>query len=127
VGLYEKKTIYRGADGGHVGLPIWVDFMKAALPGTPKEDFTAPAGMEWADIDRYTGLLATAATTDKVLHLAFKPGTVPKSGSDADTIKKIQEARAKAPSQPVEVRIWGRPKEVEQPKPVNLNTSDPNG
>ena len=127
VGLDEKKPIFRGADGAKVALPIWVDFMKAALPGTPKEDFTAPPGMEWADIDRYTGLLATAATTDKVLHLAFKPGTVPKSGSDADAIKTIQEARAKAPSQPVEIRIWGRPKEVEQPKPVDLNTSDPNG
>jgi len=127
VGLDEKKTIYRGADGGHVALPIWVDFMKVALPSTPKEDFTAPPGMEWADIDRYTGLLATAATTDTVLHLAFKPGTIPKSGSDADTIQKIKEARDKAPSQPVETRIWGRPKDLEQPKPVDLNASDPNG
>ncbi len=127
VGLDEKKTLYHGADGGHVALPIWVDFMKAALPTTPKEDFTAPPGMEWADIDDVTGLQATAATTGRVLHLAFKPGTVPKSGSDAAAIKKIQDARAKAPSQPVEIRMWGMPQQPEAPKPVDLAGSDPNG
>ncbi len=127
VGLDEKKTIYRGADGGKVALPIWVDFMKAALPTTPKEDFQAPEGMEWADIDRYTGLLATSATADKVLHLAFKPGTVPKSGSDAEAIQKVKEARDKAAAQPVENRVWGQPPKVEAPKPVDLNATDPNG
>ncbi len=128
VGLDEKKTLFKGADGAKVALPIWIDFMKAALPSTQKEDFTAPPGMEWADIDRYTGLLATAATTDTVLHLAFKPGTVPKSGSDAETIQKIREARAKAPTLPVEVHIWGAPRQVEPPpKPVDLNATDPNG
>lgn len=127
VGLDEKKTIFKGADGAKVALPIWIDFMKTALPTTgEKEDFLAPEGMEWADIDRYTGLLATSATTDRVLHLAFKPGTVPKSGSDAEAIQKVKEARDKAQSQPVENRVWGRPKPVEETKPVDLNASDPN-
>ncbi len=127
VGLDEKKTIFRGADGAKVALPIWVDFMKAALPTTPKEDFQTPEGMEWADIDRYTGLLATSATADKVLHLAFKPGTVPKSGSDAEAIQKVKEARDKAAVQPMENRVWGQPAKVEEPKPVDLNATDPNG
>lgn len=128
VGLDEKKTIFKGADGAKVALPIWIDFMKLALPTTQREDFQAPAGMEWADIDRYTGLLATSATTDRVLHLAFKPGTLPKSGSDADAIQKVKEARDKAAVQPVENRIWGRPKVVEEPiKPLDLNATDPNG
>jgi penicillin-binding protein 1A len=127
VGLDEKKTIFRGADGAKVALPIWIDFMKVALPTTQREEFQAPEGMEWADIDRYTGLLATSATADKVLHLAFKPGTVPKSGSDAEAIQKVKEARDKAAVQPVENRIWGRPPQVEEAKPVDLNASDPNG
>jgi penicillin-binding protein 1A len=126
VGLDEKKTIYRGADGAKAALPIWIDFMKAALPTTEKEDFKAPDGMEWADIDRYTGLLASSATTDRILHLAFKPGTVPKSPSDAETIQKIKDARAKAASQPQEVRLWGRPKTVEAPPPPSLEGTDPN-
>lgn len=126
VGLDEKKTIYRGADGAKLALPIWVDFMKVALPTTVREEFQAPEGMEWADIDRYTGLLATSATADKVLRLAFKPGTVPKSGSDAEAIKQVKEARDKAGALPVENRVWGRPKQVEEPKPLDLNASDPN-
>ncbi|WP_306591770.1 penicillin-binding protein 1A [Geothrix sp. 21YS21S-4] len=126
VGLDEKKTIFRGADGAKVAVPIWVDFMKVALPTTPKEEFQAPDGMEWADIDRYTGLLATSATTDRVLHLAFKPGTVPRSGSDADAIQKIREARAKAASQPLENRVWGRSQQVEETKPTDLSSTDPN-
>jgi len=127
VGLDEKKTIFRGADGAKVALPIWIDFMRVALPTTgEKEDFKAPEGMEWADIDRYTGLLATSATADRLLHLAFKPGTVPKSGSDAEAIQKVKEARDKAAAQPVENRVWGRPKVVEEPKPVDLNATDPN-
>jgi penicillin-binding protein 1A len=126
VGLDEKKTVYRGADGAKLALPIWIDFMKVALPTTPREEFQVPDGMEWADVDRYTGLLATSATTDKVIRLAFKPGTVPKSGSDAEAIQKVKEARDKANGQPVESRVWGRPKPVEEPKPVDLNASDPN-
>ncbi len=108
VGLDAKKTIFRGADGAKVALPIWVDFMKAALPSTPKEDFPAPEGMEWVDVDRYTGLIATSATqpTD-IVKLAFKPGTAPKDPSTGEAIQKIREARAKAPSQAVEVRAWG--------------------
>lgn len=127
VGLDEKKTIFRGADGAKVALPIWIDFMKVALPTTPKEDFQAPEGMEWADIDRFTGLLATSATVDKVLHLAFKPGTAPRSGSDAEAIQKVKEARDKAAVQPVENRVWGQPAKVEEPKPLDLNATDPNG
>jgi penicillin-binding protein 1A len=108
VGLDAKKTIFKGADGAKVALPIWIDFMKAALPSTPKEDFPVPEGMEWADIDRYTGLVATSATqaTDMV-HLAFKPGTVPKGASTGEAIQKIKEARDRAHSQPVENRAWG--------------------
>ena len=127
VGLDEKKTIFRGADGAKVALPIWIDFMRVALPTTEREEFVAPQGMEWADIDRFTGLQATAATTDKVLHLAFKPGTVPKSGSDAEAIKLIKEARDKAPALPPENIVRGLIKPVDEPKPVDLSGSDPNG
>ena len=117
VGLDAKKTIYRGADGAKVALPIWVDFMKVALPSTPKEEFPVPDGMEWADVDRYTGLVATSATqpTDLV-RLAFKPGTGPKAPSTGETIAAVREARAKARTQPVERRVWGA--DVPPPPPL---------
>ena len=129
VGLDEKKTIFRGADGAKVALPIWVDFMKVALPTTgEKEDFKAPEGMDWADIDNTTGLQATSATTERVLKLAFKPGTAPKSGSDAEAIQKVKDARAKAAAQPQEIRLFGGAGKVavEEPKKPDLNATDPN-
>jgi len=131
VGLDERKTIYRGADGAKVALPIWVDFMKAALPDTTKEEFKAPEGAEFADIDRYTGLLASPATSpENLLHLAFKSGTVPTAPSDAESIKKIQDARALAPTQPVENILWGRaPGVPPMPEPApdaGMSGDDPN-
>ncbi|HLO68192.1 MAG TPA: PBP1A family penicillin-binding protein [Holophaga sp.] len=108
VGLDAKKTIFRGADGAKVAVPIWTAFMKGALPSTPKEDFPVPEGMEWADIDRYTGLIATSATNPAdLVRLAFKPGQVPRSASTGEAIQRIREAREKARSQPVENRAWG--------------------
>jgi len=108
VGLDAKKTIFPGADGAKVALPIWVDFMKTALAGTPKEEFPVPDGMEWADIDRYTGLVATSATQPAdVLRLAFKPGTAPKTPSTGETIQAVKEARDRAHTQPVENLAWG--------------------
>jgi hypothetical protein len=66
--------------------------------------------MEWAQVDRLTGLLATGATTDKVLSLAFRPGMAPKQESTAEAIARIREARDKARSTVAEVRVLGRPR-----------------
>jgi penicillin-binding protein 1A len=129
VGLDAKKTIYPGADGAKVALPIWVDFMKTALPGTPKEEFPVPDGMEWAQVDRYTGLIATSATqpTD-LIRLAFKPGTAPKAPSAADAIQSVREARERAHTQPMERLVWGAntiAPPVEEPKDP-IQPEDPN-
>lgn len=108
VGLDAKKTIFRGADGAKVAVPIWVDFMRAALSTTPREDFPVPEGMEWADIDRITGALATSATDPQdLVKLAFKPGTVPHTSSTHDLLQKIKDARQRAHTQAVEARAWG--------------------
>jgi penicillin-binding protein 1A len=116
VGLDEKKTIFKGADGAKVAVPIWVDFMRVALSTTPREDFPVPEGMEWADIDRYTGLIATSATQpEDLLHLAFKPGTQPKAPSTGDVIQKIREAREKAHYQAAETREWGTSSLIDAP------------
>ena len=127
VGLDAKKTIYRGADGAKVALPIWVDFMKAALASTPKEDFPVPEGMEWADIDRYTGLIATSATqSGDLVHLAFKPGTVPKGASTGEAIQAIREARERAHNSPMESRVWGSGNVREAPAEEGSHGADPN-
>jgi penicillin-binding protein 1A len=121
VGLDAKKTIYKKADGGKVAAPIWGEFMKKILPSTPQESFQPPeTPLEWADIDNYTGLRVVGKAQDRVLKLAFRPGTVPKGESDAAAIARIQEGRARAAAGtwPMEVRTWGqvRSNPVEGPR-----------
>ena len=128
VGLDAKKTIYRsGADGARVALPIWIDFMKVALPTTTKEEFPVPDGMEWADIDRLTGAVATSGTDPKdVVRLAFKPGGMPKVASTGELIEQARAAREKADLQAVDDRAWGTPSSNPD-KPVDWKkTPDPN-
>lgn len=126
VGLDTKKTIYRpGADGARVALPIWLDFMRVALPTTPREDFQAPEGLEWADIDRLTGLIATGATDPQdVVRLAFRPGTLPKAPSTSEARQEVRESRAKVNGKEPEHRIWGHvvpgTSEGEEPSPEAL-------
>ncbi len=109
VGLDTKKPIFKKADGARVALPIWKDFMRKALATTPREEFEAPTGMDWADIDNYTGLKVAGKPEGKLLHLAFRPGAIPKGESDAAAILRIQDGREKAMAGkwPTEERTWG--------------------
>ncbi|MBP1628137.1 MAG: mrcA [Holophagaceae bacterium] len=130
VGLDAKKTIFRGADGAKVALPIWVDFMRTALQTTPREEFKAPEGMEWVKIDRLTGLRAGGGS-DRVLNLAFKPGTAPSGESDAAAVQQVQDARAQANAQGPEDRPWGSNQLPDPPPPPTpgvswTNVEDPN-
>jgi penicillin-binding protein 1A len=42
IGYDEKKTLGPKETGAEAALPIWMDFMKAAIEGHEDEDFTAP-------------------------------------------------------------------------------------
>jgi penicillin-binding protein 1A len=57
--------------GGHTALPIWMEFMGAALNGRPKSDFVQPGGVTWAGIDPKTGQPGGAYSA------AFRSGTEP--------------------------------------------------
>jgi penicillin-binding protein 1B len=47
-----------GLSGAQAALPIWIEFMKAALAGRPNVPFDVPSGVSFADIDSDTGKLA---------------------------------------------------------------------
>lgn len=87
--------------------------------------------MEWADIDRASGLLATGATEPKdLVRLAFKPGTLPKAPSTPEALQQVQEAKAKLLVQGPEVRSWGLPASAEPeapPSPEGLLQGVPGG
>src|SRR5205807_8615309 len=76
-----------GLTGAASALPIWADFMNAALTNHPEwtGDWQMPAGIQQADIDPSTGALAKADATTKRAEL-FINGTLPGSenGEAAD-------------------------------------------
>jgi penicillin-binding protein 1B len=67
-----------GMTGADSALPIWTDFMTAALQAHPEwgGDWQEPPDIEHADIDPHTGLLASPDSTDKRTEL-FIRGTAP--------------------------------------------------
>ncbi|MFA7701911.1 MAG: PBP1A family penicillin-binding protein, partial [Patescibacteria group bacterium] len=81
VGNNDSKEMNQGADGSVVAAPIWNDFMKQVLTGTPVEQFKSPddtkTGKAIIDgntnigrvikINKETGLLATSSTPPELI------------------------------------------------------------
>src|ERR1019366_8466931 len=59
VGYDEKKSLGDKETGAHAALPIWIDFMKAALAGKDPGQFHSPPATA------PTGLAVTLDTPDK--------------------------------------------------------------
>jgi penicillin-binding protein 1B len=67
-----------GLSGTRAALPIWVDFMKAALAGRPAVEFPPPPeGIVFVEIDRDNGLLARPGCP-RTRQEAFVAGTEPR-------------------------------------------------
>lgn len=77
VGKDNPAPMGKRATGGGAAAPIWLQAMKVMHQGKPVENFPVPKeGIEWANIDYKTGLLAGASTKWPFLE-AFKEGTAP--------------------------------------------------
>nr|MCS5557931.1 peptidase [Oceanospirillaceae bacterium] len=63
VGFDQPKTLGRNEFGSTAALPIWIDFMRVALDGTPEHKRTQPDGMVTIKIDQATGELARPEDT----------------------------------------------------------------
>ena len=74
-----------GLTGGDSALPIWTDFMAAALQMHPEwgGDWQEPPDIEHVDIDPTTGMLAAASATEKRSELFIK-GSAPTRESVPD-------------------------------------------
>jgi penicillin-binding protein 1A len=75
LGFDDHRTLGRGETGGHTALPAFLAFMRAAVEGVPARDFALPDGVELADIDPATGLLAPEDQSSQ--ETAFVAGTAP--------------------------------------------------
>jgi len=65
-GFDKPQKIYRGAFGGEIALPIWVDVMNAANQRSPAKEIPPPADMQKFEICSRSGLLATDKCYDSV-------------------------------------------------------------
>jgi len=78
VGFDDHSRMGTGwAQGAGTALPIWVDFMAAALAPRPRKDFQAPAGVVFARVDPDNGLLASPKLVGARLEV-FVEGTEPR-------------------------------------------------
>jgi penicillin-binding protein 1A len=82
VGHDETRFLGYGETGSRAAAPIWVDYMSVALEGRPTRDFAVPDRIEFARIDRKTGLLAGESTEETVFQ-PFLQGTVPTEMADS--------------------------------------------
>ncbi len=75
LGLDEFKSMGRGQYGGDVALPIWIEYMKAALEKYPPTEYEKPTGVVFAKVDSMTGKLAHEG--EPSFRVPYKRGTEP--------------------------------------------------
>ena len=80
-GFDSNKPMGRDEYGATVALPIWMEFMRAALAGKPVRTFKQPEGIVSLRIDPYTGLRAAPDQPDAVFEY-FVEGSTPGDTSE---------------------------------------------
>lgn len=116
-GYDDRTPLGPGESGGVTALPMFVEFMRAAHQGLPATDFPVPSGVERADIDPKTGLLAREGQ-EGVLSEVFLAGTQPKDTAP-EPEPTGEGGGAAAPGEPsAEKPNEPAPAPVEEPPPV---------
>jgi penicillin-binding protein 1B len=87
-----------GMTGGDSALPIWTDFMTAALAAHPEwgGDWQMPAGVEQAEIDPSTGNLAAPESAARRVEF-FVSGTAPTETSAPTSEDGLTEGEGEGP------------------------------
>jgi penicillin-binding protein 1A len=76
VGHDERRFLGHGETGSRAALPIWMEFMHAALDARPAREFPVPESIVFARVDRKTGLLADGSGANSVFQ-AYVAGSEP--------------------------------------------------
>ena len=97
VGFDNPKTLGRYETGGKAALPMWMDFMRAALQDVPEEELKQPIDMVTVQIDPTTGLLARSETLEP-LSETFREAFVPTELTPR-TVTAIEDVESDAPSE----------------------------
>ena len=76
IGFDQLRPLGRKETGGHLALPVWMDYMKVALKASPYRRWVKPPGMVSVKIDAETGKKAGPGTR-KFAFETFRAGNVP--------------------------------------------------
>ncbi|MEO5327726.1 MAG: PBP1A family penicillin-binding protein [Magnetococcus sp. THC-1_WYH] len=76
VGFDDYSVLGHAETGAMAALPIWMDFMSAALKDQPKIDFPVPKGIQLEPVNAETGEFCSVDSKGMVME-AFKPGQSP--------------------------------------------------
>ncbi len=80
VGFDDFSSLGEGEYGGKAALPMWMDFMRAALEGKPEEILEQPTGVTTARINGNNGLLTSAGDPAGIMEV-FRTEDLSKLGS----------------------------------------------
>ena len=102
VGFDQPKSLGDEEQGASAALPIFIQFMEAALEDQPATPFRVPPGVRLVRVDAATGLLAGPNTGVPILE-AYLPGTEPTQASTGRRVVPVDGRAAvsgPAPSAP---------------------------
>ncbi len=85
LGFDQNQLLGRREYGGSAALPIWIDFMSAALQGVPEQPRTTPEGIVTIRIDPETGKRASPEQTDAIFEV-FREENVPQEEAKPDKL-----------------------------------------
>ena len=91
IGFDQPTPLGRGETGGKAALPIWMDYMRAALRGVAEKPLVRPEGVVSARINRETGRLAQAGDPE-AMEEYFIEGLLPGEQTAADGATPIKPA-----------------------------------
>jgi penicillin-binding protein 1A len=84
-----ETPLGRYETGGHAALPIWLDFMAAALRGREQPEFEPPEGIVMVRMDPDTGKLAEEGA--RGVEEPFKLGTEPTADATAPAKEEVRD------------------------------------
>ena len=92
IGFDNHSSLGKKEFGSTAALPMWIDYMKVALKGTPNSNLEEPEGLVSAKIDSKNGLLASPDSKNSITEV-FRKENIPNSFSKENKIddKKQEE------------------------------------
>ena len=84
VGFDQPEPLGESEQGATVAVPIWIDFMKVAVAGTPEHTMTRPDGLVDRLIDRDTGQIARPSQRNTMFEV-FMTEAAPRASNERRT------------------------------------------